>query len=103
MQKVFITGIAGFLGAHLAKKMFDEGWIVAGNDNFIGADKTNVLDFVDSFNIGCCDLNDMRKTMVDSDLVFQYTATAHEGLSVFSPSFVTKIITRPRCQHSPQQ
>ena len=90
MQKVFITGVAGFLGAHLAKKMFDEGWIVAGNDNFIGADKSNVHDFVDFFDIDCCNLNEMQKAMADSDLVFHCAATAHEGLSVFSPSFITK-------------
>ena len=70
MQRVFITGIAGFLGAHLARKMFDEGWIVAGNDNFIGADKSNVHDFVDFFHIDCCDLTEMQKAIDDSDLVF---------------------------------
>ena len=90
MQKVFITGIAGFLGAHLAKKMFDEGWIVAGNDNFIGADKSNVHDFVNFFDIDCCNLNEMQKAMADSDLVFHCAATAHEGLSVFSPFEITK-------------
>ena len=37
MQKVFITGITGFLGDHLAKKMFEAGWFVAGNDNFLGS------------------------------------------------------------------
>ena len=74
----------------LGQKNVDEGWVVAGTDNFIGADKTKVLDFVDSFNIGCCDLNDMRKTMVDSDWVFHCAATVQEGHSVFSLSFITK-------------
>ena len=70
--------------------MFDDGWIVARDDNFIGADKTNVLDFVYFFDIDCCDLNDMQKAMVDSDLVFHCAATAHQGLSFFLPSFITK-------------
>ena len=34
--------------------------------------------------------NEMQKAMADSDLVFHCAATAHEGLSVFSPSFITK-------------
>ena len=51
MRKVFITGIAGFLGSHLAKKMFDAGWIVSGNDNFLGSDRSNLHDFVEFFDV----------------------------------------------------
>ncbi len=90
MQKVFITGITGFLGSHLAKKMFEAGWFVAGNDNLIGSDRSNLHGFVEFYEIDCCDLNGMQKAMAGSDLVFHCAATAHEGLSVFSPSFITK-------------
>ena len=90
MQKVFITGITGFLGSHLAKKMFEAGWFVAGNDSLIGSDRSNLHKFVEFYEIDCCDLSGMQKAMVDSDLVFHCAATAHEGLSVFSPSFITK-------------
>jgi len=34
MKKVFITGIAGFIGFHLAQRMKSEGWEVNGIDNF---------------------------------------------------------------------
>lgn len=34
MKKVFITGIAGFIGSNLAKAMLEEGWSVSGIDNF---------------------------------------------------------------------
>lgn len=34
MKKVFITGIAGFIGSNLAKAMLEEGWAVSGIDNF---------------------------------------------------------------------
>ena len=56
MKKVFITGVAGFLGSHLARKMHDANWIVAGNDNFLGADSTNLPEFVEFYNIDCCNL-----------------------------------------------
>ena len=69
MQKVFITGIAGFLGSHLAKKMFEAGWLVAGNDNFIGSDRCNLHEFVEFFDIDCCDLDGMQEAMMGSDLV----------------------------------
>ena len=70
MQKVFITGITGFLGSHLAKKMFEAGWFVAGNDNFIGSDKSNLHGFVEFYEIDCCDLEEMQKALAGSDLDF---------------------------------
>ena len=42
MKKVFITGIAGFLGSHLARRMNALGWQVIGNDNLSGSDFENV-------------------------------------------------------------
>ena len=36
MSKVFITGIAGFLGSHIADEFINNGDEVAGNDNLIG-------------------------------------------------------------------
>lgn len=90
MKKVFITGVAGFLGSHLAKRMHQLGWIVTGNDNFIGADPKNLHPFAEFHEIDCCDLNAMSKAIKGSDLLFHCAATAHEGLSVFSPTFITK-------------
>tara|TARA_R110002074_G_C12537586_1_gene665448 strand:- start:713 stop:1678 length:966 start_codon:yes stop_codon:yes gene_type:complete len=34
MSKIFITGIAGFIGYHLARKLFSQGHDVSGLDNF---------------------------------------------------------------------
>ena len=90
MKKVFITGVAGFLGSHLAKKMYDLGWAVSGNDNFLGSDNLNLHSFVDFFETDCCDLASMSNAMKGADLLFHCAATAHEGLSVFSPTFITK-------------
>ena len=39
MKKVFITGITGFLGSHLGKRLHAMGWEVSGNDNFHGSDR----------------------------------------------------------------
>lgn len=90
MRRVFITGVAGFLGSHLAKKMHELGWTVSGNDNFLGSDHSNLFPFVNFMEIDCCDLNKMGKALKNVDLLFHCAATAHEGLSVFSPTFITK-------------
>ena len=42
--------------------------------------------------IDCCDLGEVKKIMKGINVVFHCAATAHEGLSVFSPHFVTKNI-----------
>jgi len=42
MEKVLITGAAGFLGSHLCDRFIKEGYYVIGMDNFITGDKKNL-------------------------------------------------------------
>ncbi|MEO0272455.1 MAG: GDP-mannose 4,6-dehydratase, partial [candidate division WOR-3 bacterium] len=35
MKKVLITGVAGFIGSHLAERFIREGYFVYGVDNFL--------------------------------------------------------------------
>jgi UDP-glucose 4-epimerase len=91
-MKIFITGIAGFLGSHLADRMLELGHEVSGNDTLIGGYVQNVPENVEFFQIDCCNLEDMTAAMAGSDVVIHAAATAHEGLSVFSPDFITKNI-----------
>jgi UDP-glucose 4-epimerase len=91
-MKIFITGIAGFLGSHLADRMIELGHEVAGNDNLLGGYLDNVNSKANFFQIDCCDYDDMLSIMQGSDVVIHAAATAHEGLSVFSPNFITRNI-----------
>jgi UDP-glucose 4-epimerase len=91
-MKIFITGIAGFLGSHLADRMLELGHTVAGNDTLIGGYVDNVPKQAEFFQIDCCDIEAMTKAMQGSDVVYHCAATAHEGLSIFSPSFITRNI-----------
>ena len=91
-MKIFITGVAGFLGSHLADLMISEGHSVAGNDNMIGGYTDNVPQNVEFYQIDCCDLENMTKAMEGGDVVYHTAATAYEGLSVFSPVLVTRNI-----------
>ena len=91
-MRVFITGIGGFLGHHIAVRMNELGWEVAGNDTFVGGEEDNVPSFADFTLCDCCDFESMRKAMEGCDLIYHCAATAHEGLSVFSPSFITRNI-----------
>lgn len=91
-MRIFITGVAGFLGSHLADRMIALGHSVIGNDTLIGGYIDNVPDGVEFHNIDCCDLSAMTPIMKDIDIVYHTAATAHEGLSIFSPTFITQNI-----------
>ena len=68
-MKIFITGVAGFLGSHLADLMISEGHTVAGNDNMIGGYTDNVPQNVEFHQVDCCDLENMTKAMEGCDIV----------------------------------
>ena len=89
-QKILITGVAGFLGSHLAEKLNIQGHKVVGVDNMMGGYEDNVPKNIEFYNYDCCDLKKMNKVMKDINVVYHCAATAHEGLSVFSPFEITK-------------
>lgn len=91
-MKIFITGIAGFLGSKLAEKLIQLGHDVSGNDSMILGDRLNIPKNAKFYKLDCCSFNDMVKLIKNIDVVYHCAATAHEGLSVFSPNFITKNI-----------
>lgn len=91
-KSVYITGIAGFLGCHLAEFFLKAGWDVSGCDNLIGGDADNVPAGARWDRIDCADLNALSDSMRNGapDVVIHCACTAYEGLSVFSPYYVTE-------------
>ena len=90
LKRVLVTGAAGFLGSHLAEKLAEMKHKVIGADNMKGGYKDNIPKNIEFFNFDCCDLEKMNKIMENIDVVYHCAATAHEGLSVFSPFEITK-------------
>ncbi len=91
-ETIFITGVAGFLGSHLAENFLSKGYRVVGCDNLIGGYLDNVPPGVEFYTYDCADREAMRKIMRGADIVYHCAATAYEGLSVFSPHLVTRNI-----------
>jgi len=89
-QKVFISGIAGFLGSHLADRFSDRGWRVCGIDNLSGGTERNVPAGADFLVADCCDRGSYAHLLSGADLVYHCASAAYDGLSIFSPSFVFK-------------
>ena len=91
-MRIFITGIAGFLGSHVADAMIAEGHHVVGVDNLLGGYEDNVPPDAMFFKADCTDFEAMKTLMQGVDVVYHCAATAYEGLSVFSPSIVSRNI-----------
>lgn len=86
---VFITGVAGFLGSHLAERLLKDGHRVIGCDNLIGGYLDNVPAGVEFYTYDCGDRDAMYKIMRGAEVVYHCACTAYEGLSVFSPHLIT--------------
>lgn len=89
-MNILITGVAGFLGSHLADKFINDGHNVYGVDNLIGGYRSNVPKDVVWWAQDLIHFNAIEPMFKDIDLVVHTACTAYEGLSVFSPSLITK-------------
>lgn len=83
--RVFVTGIAGFLGSHLAEALLAAGHEVSGCDNLLGGYLDNVPQGATFHRLDCNNLPALRLLTRGADVVYHLAATAHEGLSMFSP------------------
>lgn len=86
---IFITGVAGFLGANLADYYLKKGFKVSGCDNLVGGEIDNINSKVIFYQGNCEDLDFMTRATKDNvDAVCHAAAYAHEGLSSISPTLI---------------
>lgn len=90
MKRILITGVAGFMGSHLAEAFYKKGYHVLGIDNLIGGYRENVPAGVEFYELDLNNLEEIREVFNGIDLVVHAACTAYEGLSVFSPSLVVQ-------------
>ncbi len=89
MEKVLVTGGAGFIGSHVVNLLSERGLEVRVLDNLVGGDQ-NLKCFAKETEFikgDCCNEKDCKKAVKGCDTVFHLAAHAAEGQSVFTPVF----------------
>ena len=74
-MRIYITGIAGFLGSQIADDLIRKGHEVAGCDTLIGGYLDNIPEDADFHQVDCRYLNAMKKVTRDTDVVI-HTASS---------------------------
>ena len=68
MERVLITGAAGFLGSHLSDRFIKEGYHVIGMDNFITGDLKNVKHLMNHSNFEFIEHDVTKFINIEGDL-----------------------------------
>ncbi len=89
-MRILVTGVAGFLGSHLADAFINNGHQVVGMDNLFGGELINVPAEVEFFSWDMTDqdVDYYASLMHGCDIVYHCAASPHEGVSSFAPGFI---------------
>ena len=86
-MKVFVSGVAGFLGSHLADALIRMGHEVIGCDNMLGGDRDNVPQGVAFFEADCTEVEAMRRLTDGVEfLLYRFRFPGQVGGLIMPPS-----------------
>lgn len=86
-MRAIVTGVAGFIGSHVADSLLSRGYCVLGIDDLSGGFRSNVPAAVEFEQLSCAEpLDDLFQDFCP-DAVFHLAAYAAEGLSHHIPLF----------------
>ena len=83
--RIFITGVAGFLGSHLAEWALSQNHEVVGCDNLSLGNKCNIPKGVEFYEYDILDLEKNKEHMTGANVVFHAAAYPYDNFSLFSP------------------
>jgi UDP-glucose 4-epimerase len=95
-QKILVTGGAGFIGSHIVDKLMEEDFAVTVIDNLHTGSLANIDRHLDKKNFSFVkgdirDINLVRKTLKDIDVVFHEAALASVTFSVKDPILTNQV------------
>ena len=83
--RIFITGVAGFLGSHLAEWALSNGYEVLGADNLSLGRKNNIPKGVQFYEYDILDLEKNNLYLKDVDVVFHCAGYPYDNFSLYAP------------------
>jgi len=88
--RVFVTGVAGFLGSHFAKWAIDQDYEVVGVDNLSLGHKNNVPNGVKFYEYDLIDRRKNQELLKNIDFVFHAAAYPYDNFSLYAPFKITQ-------------
>ena len=88
MSTYLVTGVAGFIGSHIANELLRQGHSVRGVDNFITGKRENIAEFGSRLEFHEADLRDlaaMHEVCRGVDYIFHEAALASVPRSIKDP------------------
>lgn len=91
-MKILVTGNAGFLGSHLVDAFLEDGHEVVGVDSLVSGYIDNVNHTITQYIKDTSDYDEMNRIIKTEapDVIYHAACAPYEGVSVFSPDWVTK-------------
>jgi UDP-glucuronate decarboxylase len=85
INRVLVTGGAGFLGSHLCERLVDDGHDVVCVDNFFTSQKTNVAHLLDRPNFDLIRHDVTQPLILEVDQVYNLACPAAPGHYQYNP------------------
>src|SRR3954465_8638134 len=85
INRILVTGGAGFLGSYLCERLVDEGHDVVCLDNFFTSQKTNVAHLLDRPNFDLIRHDITQPIVLEVDQIFNLACPAAPGHYQYNP------------------
>lgn len=85
IQRILVTGGAGFLGSHLCERLVDEGHDVICVDNFFTSQKSNVTHLLDKQNFELIRHDIVHPLWLEVDQIYNLACPAAPGHYQYNP------------------
>lgn len=89
---IFVTGVAGFLGSHLAEWAVSQNYEVSGCDDLSLGRKRNIPDGIKFYEYDILDLEKNKKYLSGVDVVFHAAARPYDNFSLYSPFQTASVV-----------
>jgi len=90
IQRILVTGGAGFLGSHLCERLVDDGHDVICLDNFFTSQKSNVAHLLDLSNFELLRHDVTQPIWLEVDQIYNLACPAAPGHYQYNPIKTTK-------------